>query len=184
MLRSGPGWMTGFSPTSTVPSVGGKCGRRPAISRSTVDLPQPDGPRIAMNSPLPGRSVTENVTSRMTVRSPNRFVTPWKSTTFGRRAVSDVVSSTSVLEDAVREQTALEPEQQPIDAVRKQADDDQDQDDVLGETAPLAGHQQVAEAVLRVDEFGEHDVPERETKEMPQAVEDVRQREADEHFRD
>ena len=28
-----------------------------------------------MNSPLPGRSGTENVTSRTTVRSPNRFVT-------------------------------------------------------------------------------------------------------------
>ena len=83
MLRSEPGRSTGFPPTSTVPSVAGKCGRKPAIRRSTVDLPQPDGPRMATNSPLSGRSGTENVTSLMTVSAPNRFVTWLKSTMFG-----------------------------------------------------------------------------------------------------
>src|SRR5438093_5020980 len=53
------------------------------MSLSTVDFPQPDGPRMAMNSPLSGRSATENVTSRITVMSPNRLVTLRKSTTFG-----------------------------------------------------------------------------------------------------
>src|ERR1700722_8694798 len=114
MLRSGPGDPTGLPSTSTAPEVSGCCGRSPAIRRSTVDLPQPDGPRMAMNSPLSGRSVTQNVTSLMTVRSPNRFVTPWNSTTF-----------TSVLDRSVRKQAALKPEQQPVDAVRQQADDDE-----------------------------------------------------------
>src|SRR5215471_2025714 len=53
------------------------------MSRSTVDLPQPDGPRMQTNSPLPGRSSTVNETSRITVRSPNFLVTFLKSTTLG-----------------------------------------------------------------------------------------------------
>ena len=68
-------------PTSTVPSVGGWWGDSPAISRSTVDLPQPDGPRIATNSPAPDTSGTQKVTSLMIVRPPNRFVTCENSTT-------------------------------------------------------------------------------------------------------
>src|SRR5689334_3515895 len=164
MLRSEPGVSTGLSRTSTVPSLAGKCGRSPAISRSTVDLPQPDGPRMAMNSPLSGRSGTEKVTSRMTVSSPKRLVTLRKSTTFATRggwfvvvAGSAGVSATSVLDDPVRKESALEPEQQAVDAVGEQDDDDQNQDDVLGHAAPLTGHQQIAEAVLRVDQLGEHD---------------------------
>src|SRR5437867_7453118 len=129
MLRSEPGALTGAPPTSTVPSVAGKCGRSPAISRSTVDLPQPDGPRIATNSPLSGTSGTANVTSRMTVSSPKRFVTAWKSTTFGLTATAIA----SIFDGAEREQAALEPGQQPIDPVREQADDDENQDDVLGQ---------------------------------------------------
>src|ERR1700736_3877021 len=81
MLRSDPGQSTGLPPTSTVPSVGGWWGGSPAIRRSTVDFPQPDGPRIATNSPTPGRSGTENVTSRMIVRPPKLFVTCENSTT-------------------------------------------------------------------------------------------------------
>src|SRR5438034_6419985 len=109
------------------------------MRRSTVDFPQPDGPRIAMNSPLSGRSGTENVTSRMTVSVPNRFVTPRKSTTFAY--VCDATApgdpAASVFDDTVGKQAALEPEEEPIDAVREQADDDEDQDDVLGHPAPL-----------------------------------------------
>ena len=43
------------------------------MSRSTVDFPQPDGPRIVTNSPVPGRSGTANVTSRMTVKFAEPF---------------------------------------------------------------------------------------------------------------
>ena len=90
--------------------------------------------------------------------------------------------SRSVLDDAVGKQAALEPEQHAIDAVREQADDDEDQDDVLRQPASLARHQQVAQAVLRVDQLGEHDVAEGEAEEMPEAVVNVRNRERDEHL--
>ena len=48
--------------------------------------------------------------------------------------------------------------------------------------APLAGHQQEAQAVARVDQLGQHDVPERHAEQVTQAVVDVRQRERDEHL--
>src|SRR3954468_23497274 len=149
MLRSDAGPTTGFAPTSTVPSVAGKCGRSPAIRRSTVDLPQPDGPRIAMNSPLPGMSSTLKVTSRMMVRSPNFLVTFLKSTTLGAAGAAAVGSATSVRDLPVGKQAALEPEQRAIDAEREQPDDDQNEDDVFRQAAPLARHQQVSETVLR-----------------------------------
>jgi len=60
--------------------------------------------------------------------------------------------------------------------------DDQDQDDVLGQSRRLACHQQVAEAVLGVDQLREHDVAERETEEVAEAVVEVRQRERDQHL--
>src|SRR5436189_2876576 len=108
MLRSDPGRTTGFSATSTVPDVAGNCGRRPAIRRSTVDLPQPDGPRIATNSPLSGKSGTENVTSLMTVTVPNRFVTWAKSTTLGGCTGAAAGTLTSILDHTVRKQAALD----------------------------------------------------------------------------
>src|SRR4051794_5613229 len=175
MLRSDPGSPTGLPMTSTVPSVAGWCGRRPAINRSTVDLPQPDGPRMQMNSPLSGMLGTQKVTSRITTRLPNRLVTLRNSTTF---------SVTSFLRRAIGEQAALEEEQQAIDAVGEQPDDHEDQNDVLRESATLTRHQQVAEAVLRVDQLGEHDVAKRQAEEMAQAAVDLRQRQRDEHLVD
>src|SRR3954471_13139787 len=175
MLRSEPGRSTGCPPTSTAPDVAGCCDRKPAIGRSTVDLPQPDGPRMQMNSPLSGMLGTQNVTSRMIVSLPNCLVTLRNSTRF---------SLTSVLRRPVGKQSALEEEQQPIDAVGEQPDDDQDQDDVLGEAAPLAGHQQVAQPMLRVDQFGQHDVAEREAKQMTQSAVDLGQRERHQHLVD
>ena len=97
-----------------------------------------------MNSPLPGRSGTVKVTSRMTVRSPNRFVTLAKLDDVRDAAAASSFASTA----RYGKQAALEPEQQPVDAVGQQPDDDQDQDDVLRQAAPLARHQQIAQAVL------------------------------------
>src|SRR5262249_54693648 len=60
---------------------------RPAISFSTVDFPQPDGPRIAISSPTLGRSATWNVTLWIAVYGrlpPNVLVTSLNSTTCGR----------------------------------------------------------------------------------------------------
>ncbi len=47
MPRSAPGAATGVPSSSTRPVVGVS---RPATMRSSVDLPQPDGPRIVMKS--------------------------------------------------------------------------------------------------------------------------------------
>ena len=54
---------------------------------------------------------------------------------------------------------------------------------MLRQAAPLAGHQQVAEAVLGVDHLGEHDVAERQAEQEAQAVEDVGQRQRHQHLR-
>ena len=48
---------------------------RPAIIRSSVVLPEPDGPRNTTNSP----DSISRLTSRITSTEPNRFETPDKS---------------------------------------------------------------------------------------------------------
>ena len=136
-----------------------------------------------MNSPLSGRSGTEKVTSRMTVRSPNRFVTLSKlDDVRARRGVPAGSLTISPRPRGTGNSPRWNQNSSAVDAVREQADDDQDQDDVLRQAAPLAGHQQIAEAVLRVDQLGEHDVAEGEAEQVPQAVVDVRQRQRHQHL--
>jgi hypothetical protein len=48
------GDVTSCPATTTLPAV---AGQRPVTSRMRVDLPQPDGPTTAMNSPFPTLSV-------------------------------------------------------------------------------------------------------------------------------
>ena len=57
---------TSRPPISIVPS---SCGSRPAIARSSVVLPQPDGPRKQTNSPL----VTSSETSLSATNAPKRL---------------------------------------------------------------------------------------------------------------
>src|SRR5438552_10037733 len=84
MPRSAPGPETGLPRTRTCPVVAGNCGRSPAMSRRMVDLPQPEGPRIVMNSPLFGRSSTRNVTFLIAVKPSSQILeTPSNSTTAG-----------------------------------------------------------------------------------------------------
>src|SRR5664279_3902608 len=59
--------------SSTRPESGSS---NPAIMRSEVVLPQPDGPSIEKNSPRP----TVIVTLSTATISPNRFVTPYRPT--------------------------------------------------------------------------------------------------------
>ncbi len=70
MSRSlGATWLTTLSPMRSVPSV---ISSSPAIMRSEVVLPQPEGPTRTMNSPsliLRSRSLTATT-------SPNFFQTP------------------------------------------------------------------------------------------------------------
>src|SRR3954470_8660939 len=67
MPRSEPGAATSLPKTSTSPTVGGCCGSRPAINLKMVLLPQPLGPKMQTNSPLPGKSATTKFTSRIAV---------------------------------------------------------------------------------------------------------------------
>ena len=62
-MESGPA--TSLPATATVPSVGGQ---RPVTRRINVDLPQPEGPTTAMNSP--------SATSRLVPRSARVPSTP------------------------------------------------------------------------------------------------------------
>src|SRR5688572_6433808 len=86
MPRSAPGPVIGLPSTRTRPLECGNWGWSPAIIRITVDLPQPDGPRIETNSPRPGWSSIVNETSRIAVKSPNRLVTLSNITTGGLSA--------------------------------------------------------------------------------------------------
>src|SRR5882672_5606914 len=146
MPRSAPGAETGLLATSTRPVVGGNCGRRPAMRRRIVDFPHPEGPRIVMNSPLPGKSSTRNVTFLIAVK-PSSYVleTPLNSTIGGRVGKRGRGSASA---------------------------------------ATLAGAEQIAEPVLRVDQLRQHDVSERKAEQGAQIVVDVRQGRGDQHFRD
>ena len=135
-----------------------------------------------MNSPLPGRSSTANVTSRMTVRSPNRFVTLLELDDVRRHGRGGLAHVSPRPRDTGNS-PRWNQNSSAVDAVREQADDDQDQDDVLRQPAPLARHQQVAEPVLRVDQLGQHDVAERQAEQVAQAVVDVGQRQRHQHLR-
>src|SRR6201995_3014222 len=64
---------TSRSPTWISPSVGS---RKPAISRSVVVLPQPEGPSRQTNCPWSIRSETLSTTAS----DPKRFLTPRNST--------------------------------------------------------------------------------------------------------
>ena len=83
MSRSrGDRFVTSRSPMRTVPAV---ISSSPAIMRSSVDLPQPDGPTRTRNSPLATDSVTES-----TARTPpaKSFVTSSSSDLRHRRPPS------------------------------------------------------------------------------------------------
>ena len=83
-LRAGSA-VTSAPPSLIVPAVG--CSN-PAIIRSTVVLPEPDGPRIANSSPSPtARSAPSTAT-----RSPNSFLTPISSICGSSTAAATFVS--------------------------------------------------------------------------------------------
>jgi len=65
----GSRWFTTRPAISISPSV---MVSSPATMRSSVDLPQPDGPTTTMNSP----SATSRSTPWITSSSPKRFFTP------------------------------------------------------------------------------------------------------------
>ena len=109
--------------------------RSPAISRSTVDLPHPDGPRIADELALVGqvRHRERDVADDRQVAEPLRDAgeTRRRRVRWSGVSVTHPVSRSTT---TVGEQAALEEVEQPVDGEREQADDHQDQDDVLRQT--------------------------------------------------
>src|SRR4029077_6359777 len=76
--RRGTGWLTGTQRKSTSPRVGAS---KPATMFNSVDLPQPDGPRTAVNSSgAIARAMPSRATSRPT-RPLNSLKTHRRSTT-------------------------------------------------------------------------------------------------------
>src|SRR3990172_755980 len=74
ILRSRGGrWFTTCPPMRISPSVGGS---NPAIMRSKVVLPQPEGPKRTRNSP----SLVDRSTPSTAQTSPKHFFRPWTST--------------------------------------------------------------------------------------------------------
>src|SRR5690348_15226639 len=88
--RSGPGVWTGLPKINASPWVGGKCGFKPAMIRSKVDLPQPEGPTMVTSSPTLGASSTTKQTSWIATlgacAGPKLLVTFLKTTTSGAGA--------------------------------------------------------------------------------------------------
>ena len=69
--------VTSRPPISIVPA---SCISRPAITRNSVVLPQPDGPRKQTSLPLS----TSSETSSSAVKAPKRLVAPWTLRWMGR----------------------------------------------------------------------------------------------------
>src|SRR5688500_12078082 len=117
---------------------------KPAMTLSKVDLPQPDGPTIATNSPSP----TSKLTSSTTGSSPKLLLTP----------------STTICLSDIAPLYRIEPLEQARDAVEQQtdhSDDDHTGDDQVVAVAGVARvHDQVAEPGSERDHLcGDHDQP-------------------------
>src|SRR5688500_1756811 len=151
---------------------------------------------MQMNSPWSGRLCTLKETSRIAVvargvPSLKTFVTLLNSTMTSSSAMAwgpapdGILWGWSAISLGIRsigKEAALYEQQKLVDAVSEGADDEQDQNNVFGQTAALAGGEQIAESVLGIDQLGEHDVAERHAEQRTQALIDIRNGESDEHF--
>ena len=93
--RCGGVEVTSSPPTMTVPEVGSV---KPAIIRSVVVLPQPDGPSNEKNSPL----ATSRSSESTTVSSPKRLVSPRRVTADWSAVVESCLGWVSVVVIGVR----------------------------------------------------------------------------------
>src|SRR5690349_11614738 len=121
MPRSAPGPLTGAPSNSTRPAVGES---RPATIRSSVDLPQPDGPRIVMKSLSPTARV---VGCNASVGGPPR--TP------GNVRATPSIDSLLI---GPGEERAIGPFEKKIGDQADDADQDDAEDDLAGVQQRLA----------------------------------------------
>src|ERR1700710_446916 len=137
----GLGPRVGTPSTSTLPSSGRS---KPEMMFISVDLPQPDGPTIATNSPSATDSVNPSTTGRRPASVSKPFFTPWMS----------------ILAD-IAPLHCLESFEQAGDAVQQepdQADDDHAGDDEVVAVSGVARvHDHVAQPRAQRDHLGRHD---------------------------
>ena len=163
MPRSAPGPATGAPSSSTRPVVGVSS---PATMRSSVDLPQPDGPRIVMKS----LSATASDTGcSATVGAPPR--TPGN--------VRPTPSMTSLLIGPAQasdpgKQLLVAPLEREVGDEPDHADHDDAEDDLAGVEQRLAVGDHVADARRRADQLGDDHVGPRPAEHEAQRLGDRR----------
>src|SRR6185369_12290812 len=195
MPRSRPGPVTLLPCANTSPAVGSSS---PAMIRSRVDLPQPEGPRMTRNSPTSWPLSTRSSISKLmflnaSTASPCAF-TNWRETLrtlilLGRSAMSGCPAARAghgggrALEHAggapPREQAALAQGEQPPEQERRDADGDDPGVDAV-EVQHLVGRSDhVAHAFARIHRLRQDHVGPADVVQDPERAEDAGKRGAE-----
>ena len=141
----------------------------PATMRSSVDLPQPDGPRMVTNSLS---ATTRSVGSSARVGAPPR--TPGKT--------RETLSMTSLLTPGSRETARrLHRLEQEVGDQPDHADDDDAEDHLAGAEQRLAVDDHVADAGGRADQLGDDHVGPGPAEHEAQDLGDLRRGGGDQH---
>src|SRR5438093_9373144 len=163
--RSAPGPDTGRSSTRTSPAVGR---RKPATMFSSVDLPQPDGPRRQTNSCA--------ATSRSTSRSAG-VSRPW-ATNVRDRPRTRIFMLARVLP---AQHAPLQHAHQPVAGVAEEAEQQRGAEHLRHEEEVAPVVDEIPEPVLGADELRDDDDEERERHAQAQAGQHVGQRGGQDH---
>src|ERR1041384_1443327 len=145
MPRSGPGRSTAIPRTETDPRVARS---KPAMMRSSVDLPHPDAPSRHTNSPAPTeRSISRKASTGATAAG-KLLSTPATRRIGGPAACSGgaLGKSSGMMLRAPAQEMVAQPEQDPVGHEAGHADDDHAGDHQIGARQRAAVHDDRAEA--------------------------------------
>src|SRR4026209_2176537 len=146
MPGAAPGPTTGSPSSNTRPVVGRSS---PATMRSSVDLPQPEGPRMQMNSASETRREAGSI-ARVAGPPP----TPGKV-----RLTSSIARvGTRLSGEAPGEQALVHDLEEIVGHEADHADHHDPEDDLAGVEQRLAVGDHVADAARRADQLGDDDV--------------------------
>src|ERR1700733_11203188 len=138
MPRSGPGRSTSIPRTETDPRVARS---KPAMMRSSVDLPHPDAPSRHTNSP----ARTERSMSR---RASTGAAAAWNVlSTPAIRRIGDRAAGSGMVLRAPAQEVVVDPEQDPIGDEPGHGDDDHAGDHQIGARQRAAIHDDRAESL-------------------------------------
>src|SRR3989442_10291192 len=158
MPRSAPGVLTGAPSSTTRPEVGASS---PATIRNSVDLPQPDGPRIEMKS----LSVTVSVVGS------SATVGAWPRPP-GKVRLTAEITSLLISREAPGKQSLVRPLEGEVGYEPDHADHDDAEDDLAGIEQRLAVGDHVTDAARRADQLGDDHVRPRPSEHQPQRLGD------------